>query len=430
MFTIFSDSKAELVQSCAMSACLSVADSSGEEARIGTAMHAFQEVLGNTGSYKAAWRALPAICEGQNVSLPLVTWRLKKFAWRPPAGALCEVALALRTDGTVVRVTGGHGHYPDLPEDVFGPGQIDLIWSEPEPLVWKEGDDHPTCPEGSILFVVDYKSGGATTPIARNGQLRRSAFKAAVWTHAEQVMPSVLYMTEGEGDWDAPPKPWGQDTLDEIWAEIVATQNAVDDMMERKRAGEPVEYREGSHCQYCPSARFCPAQTASLLGMIGSVPTGNEEAPISEEQWRSIAAIEAALTRTAAAVKDALRKHVVASGKAPIQISEHVAWGVVPVEKKRYVVERALPILKSAIGKHVNAALSLSAESIRRAVEVAQKAGVVSDGDQALRVMWAKLSEEASETYIEEHFKTHKTGLEITGKKKKAKKGSQDGDGA
>ena len=102
----------------------------------------------------------------------------------------------------------------------------------------------------------------------------------------------------------------------------------------------------------------------------------------------------------------------------------------VPVEKKRYVVERALPILKSAIGKHVNAALSLSAESIRRAVEVAQKAGVVSEGDQALRVMWAKLSEEASETYIEEHFKTHKTGLEIASKKKKAKKGSQDGDGA
>lgn len=431
MFTIFSDSKSELVEACPMSACLNSADASGEEARIGTAMHAFQEVLGNTGSYKAAWRALPGICEKQDVSLSIVTWRLKKFQWRPPSGAICEVALALRTDGTVVRVEGGHGHYPNLPEGVFGPGQVDLIWSEPEPLVWREGDDHPTCPEGSILFVVDYKSGKATTPIEHNGQLQRSAFKAAVWTHAEKVMPAILYMTEGEGDWNAPPAPWGQEKLDAIWESIVATQNAVDDMMARKRAGDPVEYREGAHCQYCPSARFCPAQTASLLGMIGQVPTGSEEAPISDEQWKSIAAIEAALTRTAGAVKDALRRHVNANGKAPIQISDHVAWGVVPVEKKRYLVDKALPILRSAIGKFTNNALSVSAESIRRAVDAAQKAGVIAEDDQSVRVMWAKLGEEACETYVEEQYKTHKTGLEIASKKSKSKgKGSQGQEGA
>ena len=68
-------------------------------------------------------------------------------------------------------------------------GTIDAMWSEPAPL-FVDNIEQTTCPPGSTLWVVDWKTGieNNVPPPAKNWQLRASAVR---------VMPNDAFVVVG-----------------------------------------------------------------------------------------------------------------------------------------------------------------------------------------------------------------------------------------
>lgn len=109
-----------------------------------------------------------------------------------PSGALAEVALGLFPNGSVHRIEGGAGSYPDVGQVLSG--TLDAMWAEPEPLMVGR------CHKDSTLWVVDWKTGDDenVVPIARNWQLRAGALLAARWTGATGVIPAICFINAAE----------------------------------------------------------------------------------------------------------------------------------------------------------------------------------------------------------------------------------------
>lgn len=179
----------------------------GPEARMGHAIHELCEnahamrSLGYSRSTEAQARTIASCHRLDADDAGRLGYLARHVALPIPAHALTEVSLGYFPDGSVRRIEGGAGHYPDVGQLVSG--QLDYVWAEREglrlyaPPSWDRSvGERWRCPEGSTLYVVDLKTGDPANvdPIGRNWQLRVGALMAARWTGATRVRPAIVFV--------------------------------------------------------------------------------------------------------------------------------------------------------------------------------------------------------------------------------------------
>lgn len=250
--------------------------------------------------------------------------RAKAFEWSPPRGAVAELALCLFEDGRVEAVHGGKGSY-DLPPDALIPAQIDLFWSEPEPL-FRDGD-RMVCPPGSILFAVDFKSGKEdyVDPAERNAQALAGCILAAKYTGAELALPGIVFLRKGQGIWDLADHAFDRAGLAKVETVLRGAVLEVRRQREAYARGLPLVYREGPHCTFCRARHACPAHVATLKQWL-SDPSPLSPGVISPDQISRLAELAPAFHRFARSVDAVLRAHVEETGQ-PIPMSDGRVWG-------------------------------------------------------------------------------------------------------
>lgn len=342
-----------------------------------------------------AWRRWPELLRRYRVpdrEGAILTARLRKFGWCPPRGALCEVALVLRADGTAERTTGGQGHYPALPADVVIPCQLDCMWSEPEPLVM--GPDGPRCPPGSVLYVVDLKFGQDryVAPVEKNIQLAAETVAAAAWTGATEAIPAVLFVSGEQGDWDTPEHAWGPRMLAAKRDELFALRRAREQAAQQVAAGTAPPVHEGPWCVGCPSFSACPAKLSMLRAILADQNAPQVPAPLdAPSAARLVVALRTLETATAMA-RTALRAHVESTGE-PIDMGDGLAWGPVVVAREE-ITGGALPVLAEELGMHMMDAVSISKAGIEDGVRAMHEdMGIKRQRSPAMRRILARLHE-------------------------------------
>lgn len=362
-------SRQPLLAKCLGSAVLPTVEHLSEEGAVGSAKH--EHLMRRaTHGMQAALDSLDEIGRRWGLAereTAFMAAEMRKFRWQPPRHALTEVALCLTSDGNVVRVEGGRGHYPELPENAVFAGQIDLMWSEPEPLDCSD-PNRPICPPGSVLYVPDYKTGDEAnvTPVDRNEQALGAALLGARWTRAERVVPAIIFPRPGDGEWDLG-QQLGPGALDRIADRFSKRHLRVLDQRERYARGEPLELVAGPHCTWCPSASRCPAQTAQLKTILGH-DAAFGDAPLTDEELAWWAARLGMIRNLGERVRETLESAVRAR-RAPIDLGDENVWGP---EKKNYEeidIAAAMPIVLDELGQeYVNEALHLSKDALGNAI--------------------------------------------------------------
>ena len=323
----------------------------------------------------------------------IVRARCQGFTFVPPAGAVTELGLCLLESGEVVRVEGGRGDY-ELPDDGLMPMTIDLIWSEPERLEIDPTTGHIYCPKGSLLFVVEYKSGDDVhvPPVEANPQALGGALLAARYTGAERVVPAIVYVRKGDGLWDYLPNWLEEEALADIERELRETGRRVDALVEELAKGgelQPSAFTTGPQCTYCDAQAHCPPKTAALKRFLGEAVDFRDGA-LREQQATLLAEQlpqgEAFLRQ----VKEALKCYVAENG--PIPLADGRVWGPNQHETRGVRARVALPVLQDELGDFALDTCSITRESIERAVAGKLEADNVQRGKAAaMRRVMGKL---------------------------------------
>jgi len=352
----------------------------------------------------------------------ILTARLRKFEYVPPPNSVAEVALCIvRGDDPAmrtVRVSGGKGHYPELPPDALCPTQIDLMYSEPEPLDFTD-PTRPRCPPGSTLFVCDLKFGSDAyvAPIESNVQLAIAAVAAAYWTGAETVIPCIIFPGPGEGEWDVPTDAdgnliaWSRERLEVEYAELVVLYEARMREIARIAAGEPPTIAEGPWCDWwCPSINACPAKLALVRSVID--PLAEQvlmPRELTTEQAGKLVAAMVASERFSRKARKALETYVRSTGK-PIRIGEGFVWGPVIEPRDEIDPARAAAVLVSELGTHAYEAVRVSKDGLEEAMKLKHlEEGLVRKRAGAMRVLFAKLIEaNAMRKVPREEYRVHR----------------------
>lgn len=199
------------VAACPGSAWLPRARREGPEARLGRAIHEaieLQVLLPSLGDFLGSILAPNPNAIAMKHDLTAddaarLAFIAEHLRLPVPAGALVETPLGYFPDGSVRRVEGGAGSYPDVWQILSG--TIDCMWSEPWPLA-EEGGEDPSVIDGYIcgssdtLWIVDWKTGSEehVPPVARNWQIRGAVVMAARWTGAPRVIPAICYINAVE----------------------------------------------------------------------------------------------------------------------------------------------------------------------------------------------------------------------------------------
>lgn len=347
-----SDSRLPLYATCPAAAVLPQIHTTNPAAQLGSAIHEHLEMRARWGR-EAAFESLPLVSQNWHVELEFLASRCRRFTWQPPDGALAETPLAWVLGGAAP-ITGGRGHYYDdaaAPSGLppwWGPGTIDLMWAEPEPLILSASAP-PRCPPRSTLWVVDYKSGNPdwVEPIEINPQLASGACKAAAWTGAQSVVPAVIFVDEGEGTWDAVAEPWGKADLDKAQERVFQVYEAVSEQAARGPGQlSPVE---GLHCRWCPAQAACPALTRQLRAIIDSPQL---DAALTETERQHLARLLPHLRALTARVDAALRVSVEQTNQ-PIDLGNGQVWGPTEHEEDELLSAVALPVLAAEFGHEI-----------------------------------------------------------------------------
>jgi hypothetical protein len=253
-----------------------------------------------------------------------------------PAGAVYEVPLCMRGDGTVERIEGGRGEYL-VPEDALVALTIDVLAADPTPL-----RDGRWCDHRSVLWATDLKTGSDAyvPPIARNWQARVSALLGARWTGASYVVPGILYPSAGGGTWDCHTDASGDvvplrpEEIDQIEEDLRSLAKRVQEQEERVKAGQLPVLVSGAHCQYCPARPGCPRHVSEVRGLV----TGSADlaaVPLTREQAIHLAELLGPAREVLDSARDALKTYVAEHG--PIPLLGGKVWG--PVEGREMVFD-------------------------------------------------------------------------------------------
>lgn len=408
---VVSGSSYERAQRCAPSAVLPRAQHESERADVGSALHQHMHDRIVHGIATALAR-LPEVAKtwrlGETES-QIFEARARHFKWTPPEGALPEQALCLLETGGVTRVAGGRGEY-EMPEGALLPATIDVMWSEPEPLI--RNGAFVRCPEGSTLWIVELKTGADVhvSPIDHNGQARVSALLATLWTGAQKVVPAIVYWGRGEGEWDAPDHALGPRELHAIGCEVRETLKRIDEQATRFAAGQALDFVEGPHCTHCASEARCAAKTALIKGVLDApAPTG--DAPLSADEARRLATLLPSIDRFVRQANAALRAHARLAG--PIDLGNGNHWGPHPVEKSAVVAEIGQRVLAAEVGAELaEAAVKrvLTRDGIKAAVQEAHAAqGIKRQVEPTVRRVFARIGEAGGLlARTEQHWSTYR----------------------
>lgn len=344
----------------------------------------------------------------------------RNLALGVPRGALTEVPLGYWPDGSVRRIEGGAGSYPDVGQWLSG--QLDCMWSEPTPLVqWDGRENVADCDE--TLWVVDWKTGDDENvpPIARNWQLRGGALLAARWTGAFRVIPAICYVNAAEcgaavregraytGRWEVG-DPLDAAALDAIDVEMCAVLarargdgdgTALDGLPERTSGGSGVASRRtrantnrvsgghvdgsdaghadshddgrafvtGPQCEFCDARGACPAFASEALTLargagIYAAPT--ESSALSHEARSYLAGMLPAMKSLVDKAEAAVR----AGGPVALADGRVYAPAVEPVTT--YRTRETFDALVPLVGEErANEAAEYTGTSIKRALDAA-----------------------------------------------------------
>jgi len=372
-------SSIDQAERCPASAVLPAVKSISGPSNFGSAGHEHMEMRVRYGVDEAMER-LKGVCWRwglDETQTGVLTALVKHFEWSPPKGAVPETSLCLLEDGSVKRIGGGRGDY-DLPAGGLFPMTIDVMWSEPEPL--RVVDGLPICPDGSTLFVVDYKLGQDTNvaPVEQNGQALAGALLAARYTNAQRVVPAVVYVRRGKGDWDTMPHWLGEDELGVIEDQVREIVAKVAKQRRKLEARKPLNYVEGEHCRYCKVQWLCPAKTVLLKSFLKpAAALGRKKKPpsalpqkLSASQRRRLAMMLPQLVQFTEQARAALQAYVEATGE-PILLTEGKVWGPYEQIQTKVVPKVALPILRGVIGEELtDAAIEISRTRIEEVVKL------------------------------------------------------------
>lgn len=268
-----------------------------------------------------------------------------------PDGALYELPLCLRADGTVEPVEGGRGSY-EVPDDAIVAGTLDIVFATPTPLV-----DGRWCDAESVLWTPDLKTGkdAYVAPIAYNWQARVSALLGARWTDANVAVPAIVYPDEEGGRWDVPmrggrPVPLRARDIDQIEADVRDLHSRVMEQAKRYLEGKPLKMVTGAHCTYCPARAGCPGHIAEARA-LATGQAGLAAGPLTHEQAVRGAGMLGPVRKAADALEEALQAYVEIHG--PIELPDGRMYGPQPSEKQVFatratyqaIVEELAPVV-------------------------------------------------------------------------------------
>lgn len=282
------------------------------KADMGSAAHEYNAVLGEEGRLAADEQA-DDIADRWGLTgkeRAIFFARARALDLQIPEGAIYELPLCLRADGSIEPVQGGRGEYL-VPDDALVAGTLDILFATPEPLL-----DERWCPAESVLWTPDLKTGSDAhvAPIARNWQARVSALLGARWTGAEAVVPAIVYPSAGGGSWDVHmehgrPAPLRAEGLAQVEREVRELHATVLEQAERVAAGNLPRLVTGAHCTYCAARPGCPAHVTEARALA----TGElrlAPGPLTDEQARRGAGILGPVKATTKTLEEALRVHV------------------------------------------------------------------------------------------------------------------------
>lgn len=395
----FSGSSADLVHHCAASLVLPRAKTNSPAATMGSAIHQHLHERNPSifGPERACERlgAVAKTWDLNEVETEIFAARCRGFQWVPPEGCFTEQPLALMQDGTVEPVAGARGEYAARPSTVAC-ATIDAFWSEPTPL--RRRTPVPQCPEDSILWVIDFKTGSGTyvSAVEQNRQLRLCALLAARYTGAKYVVPAVVYVQKGAGVWDAPEHPWGSDELAEIERELVRDHTRLVAAQGAMAAGRQPECNEGPWCQWCPAHDRCPPKVAMVRAVVTGEIATPIAVPLTPEQRQRAAVILPQLDTFTRKLRALLQADTTASG--PVDRGDGTLWGPHEVEEEVIDPELGSGVIGAELGPDgVREALTmrLPKSGIERAVKtVHAAAGIKRQAAATVRRIFAKLHEE------------------------------------
>ncbi|MBA0083573.1 MAG: PD-(D/E)XK nuclease family protein [Acidobacteria bacterium Pan2503] len=281
-------------------------------------------------------------------------------------------------------------------------GTLDIMWSEPEPLIIAGGTVR--CPAGSILWVVDYKSGddSHTPPVEYNAQAKTNALMAAKYTGAEQVVPAILYIRKGRGEWDTAAEALGEVELaqhEEMLRSWIAQGR------EARANPHLLVLREGPHCGFCSARAHCPAHAQVLIGLsraleelagpdvaVSSDPAAVPFEPARVWVARRLRLLEDLVKKARAALID----QVDANGS--IDVGDGLAWGPHPVKRTTILAKDAVLVLSDELGPHADIAIDVTPRITRETIREGVRAKLAADGakrqtEATIRRIMAKLGE-------------------------------------
>jgi hypothetical protein len=412
----FSGSSLALARRCPASSVLPKAHWSSPAAAMGSAIH---EHLADRVSLglEDAFARLPEIAKRWELVdevARIFFARCRAFKYTPPAGAVAEFALGLNLEGAVRECVGARGEYA-VREGTILPLTLDVMWAEPEPLVLVDGVQ--VCPVGSVLWVIDWKSGLEEHVDAAeiNRQILSAALMAGRYTGARYVMPAIVYVRAGDGEWDCLEAPVELDSLAWVEKEIRDTHEACVEQARRLAAGEALDLAEGQHCLHCGARDRCPAKTAMVQSVMGdAVPA--LPLPLTPEQRLRLATMLPQLQRWHDKAEALLHSDVEASG--PIDLGDGRQWGPHAVLRDEIDPEQGLAVLASEIGEEgARSALTvkLPKSGIEEAVKTAHAAaGIKRQVSPTVRRVFAKLKEAgAIQKVSQTRWEAHKVAAEI-----------------
>ena len=400
-----SGSKLGLARLCPGSTALPHGASLNPAAAMGSAIHehlADRVQIGVPAAF-ARLNEVAAAWELDEDETRILAARCRAFTFGIPEHALVEVALALRADGAVVRAVGGRGEY-EVPAGTILPITVDAIWAEPYPLLIDQDTGAIDCPEGSVLWVIDWKSGSDKhpDPIEHNRQAHAGALVAARFTGAASVVPAIVYVRSGQGEWDTLTDAAGQtramtaEELARVEQEIQETHRQCAEQERRYAAGEPLRLVEGQHCGWCAARDSCPAKLAMIRAVVTGelVVPGGAAAPLTAEHAAKLAVMLPQLDRWSEKGKRALKEYVASNG--PIDLGGGRVYGPHDVIQDEIDPTIGLVILTDEIGaEYASQAITpakLSKTRMEDAIKAAlEEQGVKRQGEATKRRVYGKL---------------------------------------